>query len=208
MQQGPNVLAHADADHWRRNYTDQVKTMESEERKFRALENLLRRVISRLFLATKGLSPQLDHETSRWAGALHNKTLAFELEPLFLPLSDAIAALANTQSGAAVAAKTESVAVAAVTAVVPVPASVSAVIDGDAEIRRNLLALLGAVRRDTNLAPLVAEIEVQAIGLGFARLCRGKGFLGFVEFVFTVGGNPLLVVFHFRRAECGGDGAQ
>jgi len=161
MQQGPNVLAHADADHWRRKYTDQVKTMESEERKFRALENLLRRVISRLFLATKGLSPQLDHETARWAGALHTKTLAFELEPLFLPLSDAIAALANTQSGAAVSAKTESVAVAAVPAIVPVPASVSAVIDGDAEIRRNLLALLGAVRRDTNLAPLVAEIEVQ-----------------------------------------------
>ena len=127
-QQGPNVLVHADADHWRRKYTDQVKSMETEERKFRALENLLRRVISRLFLATKGLSPELDHEAGRWAGALHTKTLAVELEPLFLPLSDAIAALASQQPGAVVASNVES----APAALVP------ATIDSDAEIRRNL----------------------------------------------------------------------
>jgi diguanylate cyclase len=151
MQQGPNVLVHADADHWRRKYTDLVKTKESEERQFRALENLLRRVISRLFLATKGLSSEIDHETARWATVLHSKTLAVELEPLFLPLSDAIAALASQQPAAVVASYVES----APAALVP------ATIDSDAEIRRNLLALLGAVRRDTNLAPLVAEIEVQ-----------------------------------------------
>ena len=176
MQTGSNVFAQADAEHWRRKCTETVKLMEQEERKFRALENLLRRVISRLLIATKGLSPQLDQEIGRWTGALHSKTLASELEPLFLPLSDAVSALASQPRAAAAAAHAEPAAAvrapapvvaapppppAPVAAAAPVVKKEPATIESDGEIRRNLSALLAVVRRDNNLAPLVAEIEVQ-----------------------------------------------
>lgn len=85
--------AQADSDHWRKKYFDALKSLEREERSFRGLENLLRRLVGRLCLAAMGQSPRLDTEVNRLAVALRNQAPEPELERLFVPLSDAIAAL-------------------------------------------------------------------------------------------------------------------
>ena len=93
------MYAKADSEQWRRKYFDALKSLETEERTFRSLENLLRRIVNRLCFATMGLSPQLDAEVNRLSAAMRNKAGEADLEKLFMPLSDAIAQLDSRPAG-------------------------------------------------------------------------------------------------------------
>ena len=95
------MYAKADSEQWRRKYFDALKSLETEERTFRSLENLLRRIVNRLCFATMGLSPQLDVEVNRLSAAMRNKAGEADLEKLFMPLSDAIAQLDSRPAGEA-----------------------------------------------------------------------------------------------------------
>lgn len=87
------MQAKADSEHWRKKYFDALRSLEQEEKGFRSLEGLLRRLVNRLCFAALGLTPQLDAEVSRLTDAMRRKVGEAELERLFSPLSDAIAAL-------------------------------------------------------------------------------------------------------------------
>jgi diguanylate cyclase len=87
------VQAKADSEHWRKKYFDALRSLEQEEKGFRSLEGLLRRLVNRLCFAALGLTPQLDAEVNRLTDAMRRKVGEAELERLFAPLSDAIAAL-------------------------------------------------------------------------------------------------------------------
>ena len=85
--------ARADFQDWKKKYFDAMRSLEQEERGFRSLESLLRRIVNRLCFAALGQTPALDVEVRRLTEAMRVKTDAHELERLFTPLSDAIAAL-------------------------------------------------------------------------------------------------------------------
>ena len=149
--------ASGDAEYWRRKAADAAKALEKESRDFRNLENVLRRVITRLCVAGSGRSPALDAILGRLSSQLGSKMGTNELELLFLPLSDAVEALDQSSSGAvltrgAVAAGEEA---AAALALEPQP------ISGDADVRRVLAKVLDLIGRDARLQPLVTEIQAQ-----------------------------------------------
>jgi diguanylate cyclase len=176
------VYAKADSEHWRRKYFDALKSLEQEERSFRSLEGLLRRIVNRLCFATMGLSPRLDAEVNRLSVAMRSKAGESDLEKLFTPLSDAIAALDSRSGGevdpgattvpgvspvhAPVPAVTESALRSAddrpATSLAPSPAPPPAeAIFGDDRVRAILNRLLTLIRQDTALAAAVGEIESQ-----------------------------------------------
>jgi diguanylate cyclase len=176
------VHAKADSEHWRRKYFDALKSLEQEERSFRSLENLLRRIVSRLGFATMGLSSRLDAEVSRLSVAMRSKASEAELEKLFTPLSDAIAALdsrsgseadpgATTVPGmtptqapgfaievAAQPTSHDSAATSKAASSAPPPAEA---IFGDDRVRAILNRLLTLIRRDSALTASAGEIESQ-----------------------------------------------
>jgi diguanylate cyclase len=83
----------ADPDQWKKKYFDALRSLEQEERGFRSLESLLRRIVNRLCLAAMGQSPALDAELRRLTDAMRKKAEEVELERLFTPLTEAIGAL-------------------------------------------------------------------------------------------------------------------
>lgn len=86
-------MKSADPDPWKKKYYDALRSLEQEERGFRSLESLLRRIINRLCLAAMGQTPALDAELRRLAEAMRKKAEEAELERLFTPLTEAIGAL-------------------------------------------------------------------------------------------------------------------
>jgi diguanylate cyclase len=176
------VHAKADSEHWRRKYFDALKSLEQEERSFRGLESLLRRIVNRLCFATMGLSPRLDSEVNRLSVAMRSKAGEVDLEKLFTPLSDAIAALDVLRGGEAdpgattvpgmtlaqapasaieVSAKPPSgdpPATSQAASSTPPPAEA---IFGDGRVRAILNRLLTLIRQDRALAAPVGEIEAR-----------------------------------------------
>jgi diguanylate cyclase len=165
------VYAQADSDHWRRKYFDALKSLEQDERSFRSLESLLRRLVARLCLASMGLSPRLDVEVNRLSVALRNQSGESDLEKLFLPLSEAIAALDQRRQPEPVADLDATVpALDTPPVVTPVRVVVAAPpppppdrIFGDDRVRAILSRLVSLVRQDATLADQVAEVEAQLL---------------------------------------------
>jgi diguanylate cyclase len=165
------VYAQADSDHWRRKYFDALKSLEQDERSFRSLESLLRRLVARLCLASMGLSPRLDVEVNRLSVALRNQSGESDLEKLFLPLSEAIAALDQRRQPEPVADLDATVpALDTPPVVTPVRVVVAAPpppppdrIFGDDRVRAILSRLISLVRQDATLADQVAEVEAQLL---------------------------------------------
>ena len=150
------VYDKADSEHWRRKYFDALKSLEQEERTFRSMESVLRRLVVRLCVAATGQSPPLDAAATRLSVAVRDKLVEAELEAQFQTLSDAIAGLDQYRvatSGAVTVAPPVAVAVAQ-----SEPAE-SPLCDNT--IRATLLRLLGVVRQDAELAALVGEVEQQ-----------------------------------------------
>ncbi len=83
----------ADAADWKATYLNSLREMEVEEKRWRELEQVLRRIVNRLCLAGRGLDDALDAQLSRVTEANRRNAGASELETLLGTLSTAVAAL-------------------------------------------------------------------------------------------------------------------
>jgi len=78
---------------WRQKYRDSLKEMESEEKRWRQIEQALRRLVGRLCAAGMGVDPQLDDELVALAAANRRNADATELERLASSLTTAVVAV-------------------------------------------------------------------------------------------------------------------
>ena len=77
---------------WKQKYRDSVLEMEAEEKRWRQVEQLLRRLIGRLCAAGMGVDPQLDDQLMTIAAANRRHSDAQELDRLARTLTAAVVA--------------------------------------------------------------------------------------------------------------------
>ncbi len=82
-----------DTADWKQKYRDSLKEMESEEKRWRQIEQALRRLVGRLCAAGMGVDPQLDDELMALAAANRRNADATELERLASSLTTAVVAV-------------------------------------------------------------------------------------------------------------------
>ncbi|MES1191634.1 MAG: diguanylate cyclase [Steroidobacter sp.] len=142
---------NASTDDWRNKYLDSMRTLESEEQRFRATEAILKRLAGRLCIACLGLSSRLDQEVKKLQSILRREDVkADELEKLFAPLADAVISLDE-----------KSTASAAAQPVIVKEAASSMPVTNDAQIRAALAALLVELKRDASLAKAAQTLDDQ-----------------------------------------------
>lgn len=78
---------------WKAKYLDSIRAAEADERRWRAVEQVLRRLISRLCAAGMGADERLDRQLAKLAAANRRNADTNELEALFASLTDVVAAL-------------------------------------------------------------------------------------------------------------------
>jgi diguanylate cyclase len=83
-------------DDWKQKYRDSLLEAEAEEKRWREIEQVLRRLIGRLCAAGMGVDPQLDDELSALAAANRRNADAGELERLAHSLTTAVVAVDAT----------------------------------------------------------------------------------------------------------------
>jgi diguanylate cyclase len=81
---------------WKQKYRDSLVEMEAEEKRWRGIEQVLRRLIGRLCAAGMGVNPQLDDELTVLAAANRRNADAAELERLAASLTDVVVAVDAT----------------------------------------------------------------------------------------------------------------
>jgi diguanylate cyclase len=81
---------------WKQKYRDSLLEMEAEEKRWRGVEQILRRLIGRLCAAGMGVDPQLDDELTALAAANRRNADAQELERLVTSLTTAVVAVDST----------------------------------------------------------------------------------------------------------------
>ncbi|MGB6310602.1 MAG: GGDEF domain-containing protein [Steroidobacteraceae bacterium] len=81
---------------WKQKYRDSLREMEAEEKRWREIEQVLRRLIGRLCAAGMGVDPQLDEELSALAAANRRNADALQLEKLSASLTIAVVAVDAT----------------------------------------------------------------------------------------------------------------
>jgi diguanylate cyclase len=81
---------------WKQKYRDSLLEMEAEEKQWREVEQVLRRLVGRLCAAGMGVDPQLDDELSALAAANRRNADAAELERLAQSLTTAVVAVDAT----------------------------------------------------------------------------------------------------------------
>jgi len=81
---------------WKQKYRDSLLEMESEEQRWRQIEQALRRLIGRLCAAGMGVDPKLDDELVVLAAANRRNADAVELEQLAGSLTSAVVAVDAT----------------------------------------------------------------------------------------------------------------
>jgi diguanylate cyclase len=144
---------------WRTKYFDSLRVAEGEERQFRALEAVLKRVAGRLCIASQGQSPQLDEELKKLQAAIRGEATSSELEKITAALTDAIslldepAATHATQPQVAQATATQS----------------SSAIIGEERIRAIFSALLAELRRDPELT-----VQADTLDAKLAKVMSGE----------------------------------
>lgn len=78
---------------WKQKYRDSLLEMETEEKRWRQIEQALRRLVGRLCAAGMGVDPQLDSELIALAAANRRNADAAELERLAASLTNAVVAV-------------------------------------------------------------------------------------------------------------------
>ncbi len=86
----------SDTADWKQKYRDSLREMEAEEKRWREVEQVLRRLIGRLCAAGMGLDPQLDDELTALAAANRRNADALHLEKLAESLTVAVVAVDAT----------------------------------------------------------------------------------------------------------------
>jgi diguanylate cyclase len=81
---------------WKQKYRDSLLEMEAEEKRWRGIEQLLRRLVGRLCAAGMGVNPQLDDELTALAAANRRSADAAELERLAASLTTVVVAVDAT----------------------------------------------------------------------------------------------------------------
>jgi diguanylate cyclase len=81
---------------WKQKYRDSLLEMEAEEKRWREVERMLRRLIGRLCAAGMGVNLQLDDELTALAAANRRQADALELERLAESLTAAVTAADTT----------------------------------------------------------------------------------------------------------------
>jgi diguanylate cyclase len=81
---------------WKQKYRDSLLEMEAEEKRWREVEQILRRLIGRLCAAGMGMDTQLDDELTALAAANRRNADASELERLAKSLTTAVVTLDAT----------------------------------------------------------------------------------------------------------------
>jgi diguanylate cyclase len=81
---------------WKQKYRDSLLEMEAEEKRWRGIEQLLRRLVGRLCAAGMGVNPQLDDELTALAAANRRNADAVELERLAASLTSVVVAVDAT----------------------------------------------------------------------------------------------------------------
>ena len=159
---------------WKRKYRDSLVEMEAEEKRWREVEQILRRLIGRLCAAGMGMDAQLDDELTALAAANRRNADAKELERLAKSLTSAVVTLDATSP------------VLKILAPVP-PGPVAAAKpkrwDATCAAVAGLLALLKAFEADdstaqaliTQLAGAETDATLAAIVARVADLVRGRG---------------------------------
>ncbi len=139
-------------DDWRSKYLDSMRTLETEESRFRATEAILKRLAGRLCIACLGLSPRLDQEVKKLQAAFRREDVkADELEKFMMPLSDAVIALDEKS---------------------PVPVNAASVVTAkqeatnkplmdDARIRATLAALIMELKNDSALRQAAEAVDAR-----------------------------------------------
>lgn len=83
----------ADTPDWKQKYRDSLQEAQSEEQRWRHVEQVLRRLVGRLCAAGMGVNPQLDDELAALAAANRRNAPAEELENLASSLTATIVAV-------------------------------------------------------------------------------------------------------------------
>jgi diguanylate cyclase len=146
-------------DDWRAKYLESLRTLESEEQRFRATESILKRLTGRLCIACLGLSPKLDKEIKKLQTLVRRENAATsELEEMMTPLSDAVIALddkpGNTES-AAQKAPVETVPSSAAST----PGTQNQTIPDESNIRAAFSTLLSDLKRDPELSKAAEALD-------------------------------------------------
>jgi diguanylate cyclase len=108
---------------WKQKYRDSVLEMEAEEKRWRQVEQLLRRLIGRLCAAGMGVDPQLDDQLTSIAAANRRNSDAQELDRLARTLTAAVVAADATAPVRHLASAMPSPATVAPAAPMPPPAA-------------------------------------------------------------------------------------
>jgi diguanylate cyclase len=152
----------ADNQDWRKKYFDSLSSLESEQRQFRAMEAVLKRLTGRLCIASLGQSPRLDDEIKKLQTAVRREASSDELEKITTALTDAINSLDQREAAPVTASIQESKAQSVSAPVAEsqagalrIPESkaelpTDAIVD-DERVRAILAALLAELRRDPEL---------------------------------------------------------
>jgi diguanylate cyclase len=153
------VKTGTDTEDWRKKYLDSLRSLEEEERTFRAMEATLKRLVGRLCVASLGLSTQLDEQLRKVQTAVRREATQEELEQLTPSLTEAIHALDDIPTASAATA-TESKPALVEPVVVATAISVAAeTIVDDQRIRALLAGLVAEIKRDTSLSKQVEALD-------------------------------------------------
>jgi diguanylate cyclase len=171
----------ADAADWKATYLNSIREMEVEEKRWRDLEQVLRRIVNRLCLAGRGLDDALDAQLSKVTEANRRNAGAGELETLLGTLSTAVAALDSKPPP--VIAKAAAAKPADVPAV-PAPAAPPALDSGAGPIAPSITARVTspAPSPEVPLAPVAPavtsrEVPAPAPPLRWSATCDAVGLL-------------------------------
>ncbi len=159
-----------DTEDWKKKYFDSLRSMENEQREYRAMETALKRLTGRLCTASLGQSSRLDEEIKKLQKIMRRDTTSDELDRITPALTDAIQALDHSIPVPAVA-------VAAVPVVPPRPVEVAPTrplqpahqkaeppresVAVDDRVQSILAAMLAELRRDPELIKQVDALDAR-----------------------------------------------
>jgi len=151
----------ADAVDWRAKYQNVVRELDAEERSWRELELLLRRLVNRLCVAALGVNEGLDAELNALNSANKRDAGVEELTPICEALSAAITAMAaavGTGSGNTVISKAMPERWVATIDAVQVLLKRLASAHPEDSITDSLLKQLGDIATDDDLAKILTRV--------------------------------------------------
>ena len=86
----------AEAVDWRKRHLEALREMETEERRWRGIEQILRRLVSRLCAVAMGDDPRLDAQLEMLSAAARKDASEAQLKALFDDLTGVVMAVEKT----------------------------------------------------------------------------------------------------------------